>query len=161
MENHTYVHAYFSNNDRTVVESHWKNSDDKIVTNHIDATNHKSTAMKLLLRNVSIDKLHENTYKHIKAMNEGFKNKTVEIAKERGLIIDVNDIQTHGYKIATRVLFEKFDPEKDKEKLFLYKLELFEIPKIRDSKKTSMKAKLRKATTMLEATKIAIQMVSG
>lgn len=157
MDNHKFVHAYFSNNDRTVVEAVWQNNDGKKVISHIDAIRTKSYAWKQLLKHITIDQLHQNTYQRIRTMDEQFKEQVFQIGRERGLLLDIDDIQTDGYKVVTKVLFNKFDPETDKEKLFLYKLQLFEVPEIRDSKKKTLKTKLRQAPTLLEATKIAIQ----
>ena len=47
--------------------------------------------------------------------------------------------------------------EEDKEKLFLYKLTLFENDVIKDSNNKELKASLRKAPDIISATKIAIQ----
>ena len=57
------------------------------------------------------------------------------------------------------MLFKKFNKEEDKEKLFLYKLSLFEVPEIKESKSSVKKKKLRQAKNILEATKIAISIV--
>ena len=57
------------------------------------------------------------------------------------------------------MLFKKFNKEEDKEKLFLYKLSLFEVSEIKESKSSVKKKKLRQAKNILEATKIAISIV--
>ena len=55
--------------------------------------------------------------------------------------------------------FVTVDPERDKEKLFLYKLQLFEVEHVKNSKSTKKKKELRQAKSILEATKIAISMM--
>ena len=48
--------------------------------------------------------------------------------------------------------------QRDKEKLFLYKLQLFETDAIKKSRKTKKKKELRQAKTIKEATLIALSM---
>ena len=56
-------------------------------------------------------------------------------------------------------MFGNFDTERDKEKLFLYKLQLFEADPVKQSKSATKKKKLRQAKTMIDATKAALSMV--
>ena len=56
-------------------------------------------------------------------------------------------------------VFGPFDPEKDKEKLFMFKLKLFEVDKIKKSTNRETKAKLRKAETIMEAIKSAVEIL--
>ena len=75
------------------------------------------------------------------------------------MIYDFDEQNTDVYKAFVQVLFSDFDPERDKEKLFLYKLQLFEADQVKKSKSTSKKKQLRQAKTMIEATKVALSMV--
>ena len=88
-----------------------------------------------------------------------FEDSVVKLAKERGLLYDIDELSTDTYKVLSHILFKEFDEEQDKEKLFLYKLQLFEVPAIKKSKSSAKKKKLRQAKNMLEATKIAISIV--
>jgi hypothetical protein len=56
-------------------------------------------------------------------------------------------------------MFTKFDPDKDKEKLFMFKLTLFEIEDIKNSKNRELKSQLRKAKNLIDAAEIAIKIV--
>ena len=112
-----------------------------------------------MLKFIDIDALHESTYKHIKEQNEAFEDSVIKIAKERGLIYDFDEQNTDVYKAFVQVLFGKFDPKKDKEKLFLYKLQLFEADQVKQSKDTKKKKELRQAKTMIDATKVALSMI--
>ena len=157
MKGHTFISAHFCNDERTLVEAQWE-KDGKNVVQYIEA-NDNSKAWKTLLTHTDIDALHEATYKHIKEQNEVFEDTIIKIAKERGLIYDFDEQNTDVYKAFVQVLFGNFDPERDKEKLFLYKLQLFEADQVKKSKSTTKKKKLRQAKTMIDATKAALSMV--
>ena len=159
MKGHTFVTAHFSNNERTIVEVVWE-KDGKNILQYVEA-NDNSTAWKNLLTYVNIDDLHELTYKHIRSQHEAFEDTVIKIAKARGMLHDLNEMRNQNiHKLITDTIFGAFDEEKDKERLFLYKLKLFELEKIKKSKKDSLKKKLRQSKTVIEATEIAIKLVS-
>lgn len=158
MEGHDFLTAHFVNNERTVVEVFWVTPDGKETREEYIEANDDDT-WKNLLKHVTIDELHENTYKHIREQNDLFEEQVIAIAKERGMIYDVDEVNTEIYKVIGSAIFAPFDPEKDKEKLFMFKLQLFEIESIKNSKDKELKALLRKSKNVIEATKIAIQIV--
>lgn len=154
---HEFVRAHFSNNERTTVESFWSDGNVERVE-YIEAKEGDPN-WENLLTHIDIDRLHQETYKHIKEQNEIFEDSIVKIAKERGMIYDFDEQNTDVYKAFVQVIFGNFDPEKDKEKLFLYKLQLFEAEAVKSSKSSAKKKKLRQAKTMIDATKAALSMV--
>ena len=157
---HKFLSAHFTDNARTTVEVEWEAPDGKIRVEYIMAEE-DNVNWKNLLEHISIDDLHEATYKHIREQNDIFEDSIIKIAKERGLIHDLNEIRNQNiHKLIIDTIFGAFDEEKDKERLFLYKLKLFELEKIKKSKKDSLKKKLRQAKTVIEATEIAIKLVS-
>ena len=156
---HEFVRAHFSNNERTTVESFW--TDGKVERVEYIEAKDGDPNWENLLTHINIDDLHEATYKHIREQNDIFEDSIIKIAKERGMIHDLNEIQNQSiHKLIIDTIFGAFDEEKDKERLFLYKLKLFELEKIKKSKKDSLKKKLRQAKTVIEATEIAIKLVS-
>ena len=155
---HEFVRAHFSNNDRTTVESFWTDGDVERVE-YIEAKEGDPN-WENLLTHIDIDDLHEATYKHIREQNEVFEDSIIKIGKERGLLYDINEIDTDVYKVLAQCLFGPFDEEKDKEKLFLYKLQLFELDAIKKTKSKIKKKNLRQAKSIIEATKIAIDLCS-
>lgn len=158
IENHTFISAFFTDNDRTVIESLWKNNDTKkIVPYHIVAEDNEPAYQKLL-EYIDIDSLHESTFKEIKRRREARDRMLLEIAKEEGLI-NVNGISEILWKQIAESLFKEYDEKKDKEELFVYKLQLFEQDKIKESKNRIAKAKLRKSKTFMEATYAALSIV--
>ncbi len=154
---HEFVRAHFSNNDRTTVESFW--TDGKVERVEYIEAKQGDPNWDNLLTHIDIDALHEATYQHIKEQNAVFEESVIKLAKERGLLYDIDELSTDTYKLLSNMLFKKFNKEEDKEKLFLYKLSLFEVPEIKESKSSVKKKKLRQAKNILEATKIAISIV--
>ena len=154
---HEFIRAHFSNNERTTVESFW--TDGKVERVEYIEAKEGDPNWENLLTHIDIDTLHEATYQHIKEQNAVFEDSVVKLAKERGLLYGIDELSTDTYKVLSHILFKEFDEEQDKEKLFLYKLQLFEVPAIKKSKSSAKKKKLRQAKNMLEATKIAISIV--
>lgn len=161
IKTHQFIQAYFTNNERTIARAEWLNKKiDKIETEVIVCKNGEIEWDRLLTQ-ISIDDLHESTYKYFKEQDNAFKDQVISIAKERGLIYDVDVINTDIYKALAVSLFAPFNPEEDKEKLFMCKLQLFEVEVIKQSSNRELKTKLRKSQTILEALKVAIEIVEN
>ena len=158
---HEFLTAHFSNNERTIVESYWVTPDGKETRVEYIEANPDDTAWKKLLTHIDIDSLHEATYKHIREQNEAFEDSVVQLAKSRGMIYDVDEMSGDVHKVVAQVLFTPFDETQDKEKLFLYKLQLFEVEEIKKCTDSQKKRELRQAKTILEATKVAINIVES
>ena len=161
IDGHDFLTAHFTNNERTIVESLWVDPKTNEIREYTLEAVEGNEDWEALLKHVDIDTLHENTYKHIREQNQQFEDQVIRIAKERNMLYDVDAINTDIYKAIGTALFNPFDPEVDKEKLFMYKLELFEIESIKNCKDKELKKELRKAKNLLDATKIAIQMVEN
>lgn len=159
IKGHEFLTAHFTNNERTIVEAYWTTPDGKETRVEYIEAKEGDINWENLLTYIDIDKLHEVTYKHIRQQNEAFEDDVIKIAKERGMLYDVDELSTDTYKLLSHMLFKKFNKEEDKEKLFLYKLSLFEVPEIKESKSSVKKKKLRQAENILEATKIAMSIV--
>ena len=156
---HDFLTAHFCNNERTTVESYWVTPDGLETRVEYIEAKEGDPNWENLLTHIDIDALHEATYQHIKEQNAVFEESVIKLAKERGLLYDIDELSTDTYKLLSNMLFKKFNKEEDKEKLFLYKLSLFEVPEIKESKSSVKKKKLRQAKNILEATKIAISIV--
>ena len=124
---HEFLTAHFSNNDRTIVESYWTTPDGKETRVEYIEAKEGDPSWENLLTHMDIDTLHESTYKQIRAQNEAFEDDVIKIGKERGLIYDLTDNNAGVYKMIAHALFQNFNEEEDKERLFLFKLELFEL----------------------------------
>lgn len=157
MNNMKFVFARFADNARTVVESKWEDENGKLVESYIEAKD-GDASWEELLTHISIDQLHENTFKWIKEKNAEFENTAIEIAKKRGLVYDINTDKTAALKVIPQMLFCELNENELKEYLFVYKLNLFESEFIKNSKNREMKASIRKATTIVEATIAACEL---
>jgi len=165
MEGHKFIKAMFANNEKNVVESHWQNEeDDNIVRVEYCPAEDGDEVYEMVKKHMDIETLHDETYEHIKAQDRVYREAIISVAKEEGLVWDIRDFESDNkladsMKIATRTIFETADnsPEGKKEKLFLYKLQLFEVEAIKGSKNTNLKKKLRQAKSVIEATKIACE----
>ena len=78
----------------------------------------------------------------------------MRIAKRDGLVFDEIKLDTKFYPAIVKAIFEE---DKNEDHLFALKLALFEIEKIRDSKDSELKKKLRQAKTKIEAFKTAFE----
>ena len=160
-EQHELAQAYFTDDIRRTVEVLWIDPETKETVGEIIEAKEGDAAWEYLLTKITIDDLHEDTFRYIREQKELFENQVIKIAKEQGMVYDIDSVNTEMYKIIAKSLFAPFDPETDKEKLFMFKLQLFEMDVIKNSTKRSLKSKLRKATTLLEATKIAIELAES
>jgi len=152
--NYEFLTAHFSNNERTVATVYWGNKDETI--EEIVKAEDKSPAWQRLLDHMDIDTLHEMTYKHIRDQVETYENEVIRVAKDRGLIYDINDIDSKLHEIIVKILFKEYDPKKDKEKLFMLKLSLFELDFVKSCTNNDLKRNLRKAENFIEAIAITI-----
>ena len=155
-----FLSAHFSNNERTIVQSWWKNrKKSDVVFEYIEAKE-GDRSWENLLTHIDIDTLHEATYQQIKAQDQAFRDDVARIAKKRKLFYDMTNLYTvEGMSIIIDFLFGSFDKKADKEKLFAFKLKLLEVEAIKNSKKRSLKAKLRRSKTIMDATKAAVEIL--
>ena len=158
---HEFLTAHFSNNERTIVESYWTTPDGKEKKIKYKEAKEGDPNWENLLTHIDIDSLHEATYKNIRDLDNSYKDQVMQIAKERGMVYDIDSINTDIYKAITAAIFKPFNPEEDKEKLFMFKLQLFELEQIKNNKNKTQKAKLRKSKNIIEALKAAIDIVES
>jgi hypothetical protein len=155
-----FIDAYFTNNERTVVSILWENDKKEVVEETVLAEANEPGWENLLNQpEVTIDKLHERTVNRNREQRAIFEEQVVEIAKRDGLIYDGDHINTDVYKMFVQTIFNTELEEKEvKEQLFMFKLALFELDKIKESNNREMKAALRKAETLPAALKIACEL---
>lgn len=161
MQGHKFLNAYFTDEERTIVESLWEEETTGTVRVEIIEAKDKDVAWEDLLTHIDIDTLHEMTFKQIRELDNQYKDQVIAIAKDRGMVYDIDSVNTDVYKAIAAALFAPFDATEDKEKLFMFKLQLFEVEEIRDSKDKEGKKKIRRAKTMLTACQAAINVYQG
>lgn len=162
IEGHTFTRAFFANNERTTVQIYFSNDnptgpDDEIRVEFCPAVE-GDQMYDWLLTQVSLDDLHEATFKHIASQDAIYREAVIEIAKEDGLMYDPAADKTDTAALLKRVLFE-FDPVKNQELLFQFKLQIFEMESIKQSSNTKAKAAIRKAESILDVIKQASELV--
>lgn len=171
MEGYEFLTAHFSNNERTIVEVYWTREDEdgkpETVVEYIEASidkdgrpNEADQSWNNLLNYIDIDSLHTNTARHIAEQEREFENMVMDIARKQGLFDEVDVINDNVHKTLVDFIFAPFDPEAQKEQLFMIKLQLFELPEIKASKKRTAKTKLRKAENIMTAIQAAIEIVN-
>lgn len=155
-----FIDAYFTNNERTVVSILWENDKKEVVEETVMAEANEPGWENLLNQpEVTIDKLHERTVNRNREQRAIFEEQVIEIAKRDGLIYDGDVINTDLYKMFVKTIFNTELTEKEvKEQLFMFKLALFELDKIKESNNREMKAALRKAETLPVALKIGCEL---
>ena len=161
-----FIDAYFTNNERTVVSILWENDKKEVVEETVLAEANEPGWENLLNQpEVTIDKSHERTVNRNREQRAIFEEQVVEIAKRDGIIYDQSVVNTGLYKLCIKTIFgthgntennKKISKKEVSEKLFMFKLALFEIDKIKESTDREAKAALRKAETIPSALKIAI-----
>jgi hypothetical protein len=161
-ENYKFIDAYFTNNEKTVITSLWEDKDGETIEAAIPAEDDNPLWKELLnVPDVTIDSLHERTYKYIREQRAIFEEQIITIGKREGLVYDVDNINTDIYKAIAHCVFDDFNEEDDKEKLFMYKISLFETDLIKNCKDKKLKTALRRTKNIVEATKAAIAIVES
>ena len=154
-----FLTAYFANNERTVAKAIYVNDEGNEVPFVVRAEDGNPQWEKILEK-LSLDQLHENTYKYIKQSEEDFKAQVMSIAKDRGMLIDIDERNTDAQKRLLDIIFNPDEDEKQrKESLFTFKLALFEFEAIKNSGDRETKAEIRKAEDLIGALEAAIKII--
>jgi len=168
LEGYSVKSAYFSDSARTTVTVVWKHSNEnepdqlEYINAAIDSNGEAAEASagwNNLLKHIDVATLHKNTGNYILNQRKAFEQTVLKLAKDQNMLVDVDGSTTGVYKIVVNSIFKDFDAEKNKEDLFMYKLQLFELDDIKASKNRPTKALLRKSTDVMTATKYAIQLI--
>ena len=130
---HEFLSAHFSNNERTTVESYWITPDGKETRVEYIEAKDGDPNWENLLTHTNIDKLHEDTYKHIKNTQKAFENQAIQIAKDQGILQDFQDKNVINNAIV-KILFEQDNDSDSKNTLFVFKLKLFELDFVKNCK---------------------------
>ena len=153
-----YVNSYFQDDERRTIITYWKENDasEDIIDITIDVDDEQS--YNELLEHTSLDQIHENTWTYIKESEEAFKETVIDIAKDRGWLVNMDDGGTSDFnKILVDIVFDEFNEELHKEKLFFLKINIFEKDFVKKCTDKDLKKNLRRATTALEAVRAAIE----
>ena len=170
IEGHIFVDAYFTNEERTVCESLWYSKEEDMYRPYIVVAEDGDAEWERFLnypldetgRTITLDELHESTVNRFRRDRINFESAISELGKQEGLIYDApNDpINSNMPEYLSEIIFKPYDEERDKEKLFMLKLSLFENEIIKNSKDRELKAKLRKAKNFVDVIKYATMIYS-
>ena len=145
-----YITAHFIDNERKNIHVLLKSDDGTSVYPYILEYNPDDPICQEFLKLCSLDQLHQNTWLKKKEERKDFEDQVKRIAKKEGLIFDEYKLDTKFYP---RLIKSLLEDKENEDHLFALKLALFEIEKIRDSKNSELKTKLRQSKTKLEALK--------
>jgi hypothetical protein len=152
-----YITASFIDNERKNIEVLLRDEKNEKVISHIVEYDEKYPVCQELLKIITLDDLHENTYQKKQKEKKAVEEMVVRIAKRDGLVFDEHRLDTKFYPTIVKAMFEETENE---DHLFALKLALFELKQIRDSKDIEVKKKLRQAKNKIELLKIAIDLMS-
>ena len=165
IEEHTFVDAYFTNNDRSVLESLWLDPTGKITRPFYIEVNKDPDIYKEFLKTkrndngvltqVTEDWIHERTYKRIREQRTAYEAEVVRIAKENNEYLDVITENGVNYDLLLKYL-DDTTKTVDKE-IFALKLRMFEREHVNYSENRELKAKLRKAQSIKEVVKLYLE----
>lgn len=148
------INAYFIDNEKKNIEMVLRSQDQKSVFTEITPFDENNEQYRILIKNISLDQLHENTYQKKKDERREYEEEVVRIAKRDGLISD--NINNGEY--FTNMLKVIVEDESNEDHLFALKIALFEVEDIRDSENIELKKNIRqsksKAEILLNALKI-------
>tara|TARA_R100000030_G_scaffold76226_1_gene59245 strand:+ start:74 stop:604 length:531 start_codon:yes stop_codon:yes gene_type:complete len=164
IEGHTFVDAYFIDEDRVTLESVWFNPTTKTYTSHIIVAEEGDAEWEKFLntpindagRTVTLEDLYERTYIRLKELEEEQKQIVLNFAVADDQFIQEakGEVTKQNLVRLLNLMFtldnrEDSTDEENKERLFLLKLATFEWDKLKDADK-DFKKNIRKAKDVHE-----------
>ena len=165
IEGHTFVDAYFTNNDRSILESLWLDPKGEITRPFYIEVNKDPDIYKEFLKTqrndegelkqVTEDWIHERTYKRIREQRMSYEGELVRIAKENNEYSEI--ITDNGVDHNLLLNYLDGTPNAADKEIFALKLKMFERDHVNYSENRDLKAKLRKAKTVKEVVKLYLE----
>lgn len=157
------VSAEYTNSEYNVVRAIWSDPENteaedgsELFTETIVQVKEDDPQWEEILELTTIDHIMQNTYVNNQIRITAFEDMVVPIAKERGLVYDLDQgIDSNIYKAIVKALFSEFDPIAQKEQLFMLKMELFNVDFIKDVKDRALKKELRQAPDLMSTVEAA------
>ncbi len=152
-----FITAHFIDNERKNIEVLLKSEDETAVNPYILEYDVDNPICQELLKLCSLDQLHENTYTKKQEERKVFVNQVKKIAQKEGLIKHIIE-EVNPKFIELMMDFLLSNKKEHIDRLFNFKIYLFEQDIVKNCKDSSKKTAIRKAKTPLEALKIFIQL---
>ena len=152
-----FITAYFIDTERENIEVLLKSEDETAVNPYILEYDVDNPICQELLKLCSLDQLHENTYTKKQEERKAYISQVKNIAKKEGLIKHIIE-EVNPKFIELMMDFLLSNKKEHIDRLFNFKIYLFEQDIVKNCKDSSKKTAIRKAKTPLEALKIFIQL---
>ena len=152
-----FITAHFIDNERKNIEVLLKSEDETAVNPYILEYDVDNPICQELLKLCSLDQLHENTYTKKQEERKVFVNQVKTIAQKEGLIKHIIE-EVNPKFIELMMDFLLSNKKEHIDRLFNFKIHLFEQDIVKNCKDQSKKTAIRKSKTPLEALKIYIQL---
>jgi hypothetical protein len=152
-----FITASFIDSERQNIEILMTNEDKSGTIPYIIPFDESDVKYQALQTVMTLDQLHEATYQKKKRERKDFEDTVLQIAKQDGLIMDSNKIDTKFYP---KVVEAIFGDDENLDHVFALKLAIFELDAIKDSKKEDLKKKLRQSKTKKDIMATACEILS-
>ena len=152
-----FVTASFIDSERQNIEILMTNEDKSATIPYVIPFDESDVKYQALQTVMTLDQLHEATYQKKKKERKDFEDTVLQIAKQDGLIMDSNKIDTKFYP---KVVEAIFGDDENLDHVFALKLAIFELDAIKDSKKEDLKKKLRQSKTKKDIMATACEILS-
>ncbi len=151
-----YITAHYIDNERKTIEVILKDEEETKVYPYILEYNPDNPICKELLKVCSLDELHENTWEKKKVERKDFESMVKRVAQKDGLLKKI--IESVDSEFMTLMMdFLLSGKQEHIDRLFNFKIFLFEKDIVKTCKDEDLKTAIRKSKTPLEALKIFIQ----
>tara|TARA_B100000929_G_scaffold122121_1_gene96775 strand:- start:202 stop:693 length:492 start_codon:yes stop_codon:yes gene_type:complete len=145
-----FITAHFIDNERKNIEVLLKSDDGTAVNPHILEYDVSNPNCQELLKFISLDQLHENTYTKKQEERKVFEAMIKRVARKEGLIKRIiEDVDPDFFKLLFDFLLSNKKEHIDR--LFNFKIFIFEQDVVKNSKNETIKSAIRKSKTPLEA----------
>ena len=148
-----FITAQFIDNERKIIEVLLKSDDGTKVNPYILEYDVDNSICQELLKLCSLDQLHENTYIKKAEERKAYISQVKRIAEKEGLIDQIIE-EVNPKFISLMMDFLLSDKKEHIDRLFNFKIYLFEQDIVKNCKDNSKKTAIRKAKTPLEAFKV-------
>ena len=145
-----YITASFIDSERKNIDVLLKSDDGKAVNPFILEYDPNNSICKELLSVVTLDQLHENTYIKKQEERKQFEKVVKKVAQKEGLLKKIiENVDSDFFKLLFDFLLSSKQEHIDR--LFNFKIFLFEQDIVKNCKDEDLKTAIRKSKTPLEA----------
>jgi len=149
------ITAYFIDAKKENIEMVLKSEDQKNTYVEVTPFDENNEQYKILTKIISLDQIHEITYKRIKEERRLFEKQMIDIAKKEGIILDNHKLDTKFFPLLVDTIFN----DENEDELFALKIALFELDKIKKAPNDDKKKKLRLAKTKVQTLEAAFALM--